>query len=296
LLLHEEFIVTVPILIAGATGHTGRVATRLLLEKGFRVRALVHSDDERSQSLKAFGAEIFVGDLLDLRAMRRAFSGIERAYFVYPILPDVVQATAIFAQAAREANVEHLVNLSQRTAREDAVSDSALQHWVAERVFDWSGVPVTHLRPTIVNEWLLFMKLGIREGHYRVPFGSAGKFAPISTGDQGRVIAEILANPASHNGKTYPLLGPVELTPPELAEIISKTLGKPVRYEQISGEQWVKDVFNSDVAFGVQHVTAIVEQHALGHMSGTNDIVEEITGRKPQSVAEFVEQHRAAWE
>lgn len=285
-----------PILIGGATGHTGSVATELLLQKGFPVRAFVHKNDERSQRLEALGVEIVVGDLLDLRAVRRAFEGVKRAYFVYPILPDLVQATATFAQAAREAKAEFIVNLSQRTDREDALSDSALQHWLAERVFDWAGTPVTHLRPTIFNEWLLFMRKGIREGHYRVPFGTAGKFAPISTEDQGRVIAEILANPQPHIGQTYPLLGPVELTPPEVAEIVSQTLGRPVRYEKITGAEWVMEVFNSDMAFGVQHVNGVAEQHALGQMSGTNDVVEKITGRKPQGVAEFVEQHRRAFE
>jgi NAD(P)H dehydrogenase (quinone) len=87
------------ILVAGATGATGSVATKLLLEKGFPVRAFVHKDDERAQKLKALGAETFVGELLDFRAVRRAFEGIKRAYFVYPIRPGLVQATAHYAQA-----------------------------------------------------------------------------------------------------------------------------------------------------------------------------------------------------
>lgn len=285
-----------PILIAGAAGHTGRVASEVLLQKGFAVRAIVRSDDARAAALRHLGAEVVVADLLDLRALRPAFDGVKRAYFVYSILPDLVQATATFAQAAREAETEFIVNLSQRTARPDAQSDSAMQHWLAERVLDWSGIAVTHLRPTIFNEWLLFMRQGIRQGQYRVPFGPAGKFAPISTEDQGRVIAEILAHPAPHSGQTYPLLGPVEMTPPELAAIVSAVLGRAVRYEQVSGAAWVKEVFNSDRAFWVQHLTAIAEQHARGEMAGTNDVVETITGRKPQSVADFVRQHRAAFD
>src|SRR5262249_57759610 len=121
------------------------------------------------------GAEIVVGDLLDFRATRRAFDGAKRAYFVYPIRPGIVQATAHFAQAAAEAKAEFIVNMSQRTARPDALSNTALQHWLAERVFDWAGTPVAHLRPTIFNEWLLYMRKGIRDGHYRVPFGTTGK-------------------------------------------------------------------------------------------------------------------------
>ena len=128
-----------PILIGGAAGVTGNIAAKLLLEKGFPVRALVRSDDERAQKLKALGAEIFAADLLDFRALRLAFKGIKRAYFVYPMRPGLVEATANFAQAASEAGVEFIVNMSQRTARADARSNSALAHWLAERLLDRSG-------------------------------------------------------------------------------------------------------------------------------------------------------------
>jgi len=157
---------TVSILIGGASGATGSVAAKLLLQKDFAVRALVHNEDERSHKLKALGAEIFVGDVLDFRAARRAFDGIRRAYFVYPMRPGLVQATTHFAQAAREADAEFIVNMSQKTARSDARSDSALQHWLAQQVLDRAGAPVAHLHPTAFNEWLLYMREMIRNGRY----------------------------------------------------------------------------------------------------------------------------------
>ena len=212
------------ILISGATGSTGSVAAQLLLEKGFPVRALVRKLDERSEKLKALGAEVVLGDLLDFRSIQPAFKGIQRAYFCYPVFPGIVQATVHFAQAALDEKVEHIVNISQRTCREDAIANSAIQHWLAERVFDRSGVPVTHLRPIAFAEWLLYSRHKISEGEYGVPFGPTGRFAPISARDQGEVIAAILAEPVEHIGKTYPLLGPVELTPPEIAAIVTKTL------------------------------------------------------------------------
>ena len=58
---------SIPILIGGAAGATGGVAAKLLLEKGLPVRAIVRSEDERAQSLRSLGAEIFVADLLDFR-------------------------------------------------------------------------------------------------------------------------------------------------------------------------------------------------------------------------------------
>ena len=126
--------------------------------------------------------------------------------------------------------------------------------------------------------------------------GLTGKHAPIAAEDQGAVIAAILANPAGHEGQTYPLLGPVELTPPEIAEIVSQTLGKEVRYEHISGEQWVQEFAQAKDSFAVQHFSAVAEMHRDGLMAGTNDVVEKIIGHKPMTVAEFVEKHRAAFQ
>ncbi len=167
-------------LITGATGATGAATAELLLQRGHDVRALAHRHDERSNHLKALGAEVVFGDLLDLDAMRSALAGIQRTYFVYPIRPGIVQATVQFAQAAKEAGVEAIVNMSQKSARSDSLSDAALQHWLAERVFDWSGLNVAHIRPTYFAEWLLYLAPMLKQGDtIYAPF-STGRHAPIA--------------------------------------------------------------------------------------------------------------------
>ena len=155
---------------------------------------------------------------------------MQRAYFFYPIRPGIVQATAQFAQAAKEAAVDGIVNMSQISAREDAKSHAATDHWLAERVFDWSGVTVAHIRPTYFAEWLLYLAPMIRAGLLHVPFGT-GRHAPIAAEDQARVIVGILEDPASHRGKIYPLYGPVEYHLPEIAQVLSRVLGKDVRVQ-----------------------------------------------------------------
>jgi hypothetical protein len=129
------------ILITGATGDTGGYAIEQLLQKGHEVRALVHRPDDRSKRLEDNGVEVVAGDYLDLDAMRTAVKGASLAYFVYPIRPGIIQATAYFAQAAREAGVEAIVNMSQISAREDARSHAAGDHWVAERCSTGRGWP-----------------------------------------------------------------------------------------------------------------------------------------------------------
>jgi NAD(P)H dehydrogenase (quinone) len=283
------------ILIVGATGVTGGHATRMLLELGYPVRALVHREDDRAHRLKALGAEIFIGEVLDLRALRQAFVDVQRAYFVYPVRPGLVEATTKFALAAAEAKAEFLVNLSQWTCRPDASSDSAMDHWASERLLDWSPTPVAHLRPTAFQEWLLYELKAIREGRYAVPWGPKGRFAPISGAEQGAAIAAILADPTGHSGQIYPLMGAEDLTNPEIVEIVSRTLGKPIRYEHITGEQWVEEFGIFKTPYLVQHITGVAEMHAQGLMAGTNGAVEQLTGRPPMTVAAFVEKHRAAF-
>src|SRR5260370_5253742 len=223
---------TAKILITGATGDTGGYAIAQLLHKGHQVRALVHRIDDRSQRLEDKGVEVVAGDYLDLDAMRAAVQGVRRAYFVYPIRPGIIQAPAYFAQAAREAGLKAVVTMPQISAREDAKSHAARDHWVAERVFDWSGIAATHLRPTFFAEWLLYYAPMVKAGTLSWLLGS-GKHAPVAAEDQARVIVGILENPAPHGGKGHPLFGPKEDTTPQISPGPGPVLGQAVRLKHV---------------------------------------------------------------
>jgi NAD(P)H dehydrogenase (quinone) len=114
--------------VTGATGETGQYTTELLIKQGFSVRALAHKKDERSEKLRATGAEVVGGDLRDFDAVRQALKGVGRTYFVYPIRPGLIDATAYFAQASREARLDGIVNMSQISARENSKNHAARDH------------------------------------------------------------------------------------------------------------------------------------------------------------------------
>jgi len=75
--------------------------------------------------LRELGAEVISGDLLDFDQVRQALDSIQSAYFVYPIQPGLLDATAYFAQSAKEAGVQAVVNMSQVSARREAKSHAA---------------------------------------------------------------------------------------------------------------------------------------------------------------------------
>jgi NAD(P)H dehydrogenase (quinone) len=85
-------------LIAGAGGRhgaTGNHVVRQLLGRKFPVRAFVFHADQRSEQLAELGAEVVVGDLRDIEAVRRAMRGITRAYFVYPLAEGLLEALTV---------------------------------------------------------------------------------------------------------------------------------------------------------------------------------------------------------
>src|SRR5215467_3907355 len=306
------------VLVTAATGFTGGATVEEFLARGRRVRALAHREDARSKRLQELGAEVVFGDFLDLDAIRAAVKGVQRAYFCYPIRPGIIQATAYFALSAKEAGIDGGVNMSQVCAREDAKSHAMCDHWVAERVFDWSGLTVAHLRPTLFAELLLVLAPMIRAGLLHVPFGT-GRHAPIAAEDQARVIAGILENPTAHRSHVYPLFGPVQFTYAEIAQVLSRVLKKEVQYKQVSidtmlqlmasGGQKPPAGHNARTVYGafestsephgdsfvIQHLREVAIDHQNGIFAGTNDLVEKIGGRPPMTLEEFINKHRAAF-
>jgi uncharacterized protein YbjT (DUF2867 family) len=284
------------ILVSGATGRTGAAAIDELLKLGKSVRAYVRSDDERAAALRQRGVEIAIGDFTDIDAIRAAMEGIRSAYFLYPLAPGIVEGAAYFAQAAKEAGVKAIVNMSQISARRDSKSHLAQDHWISERVFDWSGVPTTHLRPTFFADWLAyphFAKEIWAKKKIEFPFEN-GRHAPIATDDQGRVIAHILANPVGHEGKIYSLHGPVEMNHTEIAAAMSEVLGAEIQYAPTSIEAFehkMEHEYQFPAAL-VQHLVEVAQNYREGVFAGVNDVVEKITGTPALSVQAFVEKYR----
>jgi uncharacterized protein YbjT (DUF2867 family) len=207
-----------PILVTGAAGRVGavgRTVTELLLKQGRRVRAMVRRDDERARSLRDLGAEIVVGDLLDLDSMHRAIAGCYTMYFGMSVSDDYLAAAVNVAAVAKHHGVEAFVNMSQMTVAQMSITDSTPSpqhklHWLAEQALNWSGLSVIHVRPTVFMEnfFVLFAAESIREfNEIRLPLGN-GKTSPVAVDDVARVIATLVANPQPRLGNIYHLTGP----------------------------------------------------------------------------------------
>ncbi len=281
------------VLITGATGDTGRAAVKEAIDLGLDVRAMVHKKDARSEALAELGAEIVVGDLLEINTVRAAMQGVEAAYFVWPVTPGLIHAAVNFVEAAKEAGVKTVINLSQRSADRNSASDSCRDTFIAEEVFNWSGLLVIHLRPTYFLEWLLYpwQLPYLQQGVLRMPVGK-GRHSPIAADDQGRAIAALLKNPDGHIGETIPLSGPVEMDHEQMAAELSEALGRKIVFQDLPVDEYCTSIEKMGVpAYIVQHLSGAMIDYQNGHMAGSDNNVELLTGRRSMTVGEFARAH-----
>jgi uncharacterized protein YbjT (DUF2867 family) len=292
------------ILVTGASGgrqgSTGNHVARLLRKKGMRVRALVHRIDQRSDNLREAGAEIVEGDLLDLLSVRKAMEGVRRAFFVYPVQPGLLDATAVFAQAGKETGVELTLNLSQYLTRPgNQPTPHQQRHWVSEQVFDWANVGAVHLNPTVFYENLRALAAGslARAGAIVLPWGNEETIFPmISAEDVARVAAGVLSGPVMPNGTVLPMIG-AAVKMRDMVDAFSALLGKPVQYKEITDEQWVQNVSGAGInPAAMEHLS-----HLWRHLRGRpkevqagyrpTETIEKFSGSKPKAFETFLQEN-----
>src|ERR1700687_410795 len=283
---------------AGQVGSVGRTVAGLLFDRGLPVRAMVRREDERAASLRAAGAQVVVGDLLEPGDVYRVVSGCSRVYFSMSPSAGYLEATVTMAAVAREAGVNALVNMSQMTVSEMSIQNTTpshqqRQHWLSEQALAWSGLPVVTIRPTMFFE--SFSPLAgptVRDrGRIDLPFGR-GKTSPVAAADVARVVASVLADPRPHLGRVYELTGPRSQDMHGVAREYSDALNREVTYSDIPPEDWERELKKVGLPEHLtRHLVTMAALNRAGRYDRMADGVERVTGRPAMSVREFVSLH-----
>ena len=295
-----------PILVTGAAGQlgaVGRTVSSLLLDRGLPVRAMVRREDERAASLRAAGAEVVVGDLLDPADVHRVITGCRRVYFGMSVSPGYLEATVTMATVAREVGVDALVNMSQMTVSQMSIQNTTpspqqRQHWLGEQALTWSGLPVVTIWPTVFLEgfFLALTSSSVRDrSRIELPFGR-GKTSPVAATDVARVVATVLADPGPHVSRVYQLAGPRSQDMHEIAQEYSEALNREVTYSDIASEDWERELRKAGLPEHLtKHLITMAELNRAGRYDRMADGVERVTGRPAMSVREFVSLHADAF-
>ncbi|GBO52907.1 hypothetical protein APA_708 [Pseudanabaena sp. lw0831] len=286
------------ILVTGATGKTGGAVVTQLLAKGYAVRALVRSQDKRSEQLHRMGAEIAVADLFDPEQLTLALQGTQRAYYLPIYHPYMIQSAAAFAVAAREAKLEAIVQMSQWTSNPSHPSLLTRQTWLVDQIF--ANIPsVAH---TILNSgmfadnYLRVVDFAVMLGFFPILMGKSLS-APVSNEDIARVAVAVLLDPERHAGKRYRPSGSQLLSGYDMAAIVQKVLGKKIL--PIEMPMWlfckVAQQQGED-PFLISSLRYYVKDHKMGTFSwngGTSDAILELTGSPAEAFETTVRRYLA---
>jgi len=271
-----------------AAGKTGMPVALQLLREGFPVTAFVRQEDQRSARLKAQGADIFVGSVTDINDMKQAIAGAQRAYFnaPTPMKEGTLKIAAIFTTVAAEQKLESVVAMSQWLANPNHPSVHTREVWLADRLL--ALLPETDVTTINVGFFadndMQSMAFTAQFGILMLPYG-AGLNAPPSNEDIAAVIAEILARPEGHVGKTYRPTGPKLISPQEMAAIFSKIFGRKIRYVNAPLGTMAKVMKGMGFPdFPIAQTIEYYREYQRGTFAvgAPTDVVRTITGNDPE--------------
>lgn len=227
------------VLITGTTGRQGGAVIRYMLPIGWRLRALVFKADNATvEKLTEQGLDVVRGDLEDLASLERAVRGVYGVYSVQDFWSvgtkrEVRQGKNI-ADAAKRAGVEHFVYSSAGGAERNSGIDHFESKWEIENYIRKLGLPATMIRPVafMENYYIDQVEIGILKGKLSDPIRADKPYQTIAAGDIGAFAALAFERPKEFIGEAVEIAGS-ELTNPEAAQVFSRVLGKPVKFQKL---------------------------------------------------------------
>jgi uncharacterized protein YbjT (DUF2867 family) len=227
------------ILVTGATGQQGGAVAKALLAKGQKVRVMTRNPDKAS-ALAAAGAEVVKGDLTnpgDLQAALREVHGVFAMSTPFEAGMDAEVRQGIeMADAAKRASVAHYVYTSVGSAHRNTGIPHFDSKWKVEQHIAKIGLPATILRPVWFMENFTTFAKPSAEGVLSLPIKPGRKLAMVALKDIGEFGAVAFVRPKDFLGQAIDLAGD-DLTMSEVAAQLSRTMGRPIRFQEFPLDQ-----------------------------------------------------------
>lgn len=280
------------VLVTGATGNVGAALIATFPERERLVIATRSPDKARQQLGEDLRYIAF--DFEDPTTQLDAFNNIHQVFLVRPpAISDVKTYIAPVIGAAKRADVKHVVFLSLQGVENNTV----VPHYKIERLLESSSMSWTFLRAGFFMQNLSTThSADIREGNQIfIPAGNA-EVSFIDARDIGEVAAITLVQ-SGHENRAYTLTGGEAINYHKVAEIFTEVLGRSIRYISPSLPRFVWRMctrHNHRLMHAV--IMALLYTNTRRGMAATvSPDTQELLGRPPRSMHQFVEDHADVW-
>jgi NAD(P)H dehydrogenase (quinone) len=286
------------LLVTGASGHLGRRVLELLLENQTGQIIATTRTPEKLADFAARGVVVRKADFEDTASLVEAFKGANRLLL---ISTDVIDAEGRrlrqhtnAVKAAEQAGVSHVVYTSLINPEPGTPVAIAPDHYGTEQALTQSKLGFTSLRNNIYMEMLpSTLQRALASGVLASATGD-GKAAYVTREDCARAAAAALASTFDER-RTLDITGPEAHSYSELAAIASEITGRAVNFVPLTLEVLIGHMVAAGLPRPMAEAYASFDAGiAQGKMNVVSSAVEDLTGRKPTSVREFLISQREA--
>jgi uncharacterized protein YbjT (DUF2867 family) len=279
------------ILITGASGNVGAEVLKQIVQTGSKVRAAFQSLSKAPPPSP--GLEIAVVDYNQPDTLRDALKDVNRVFLVGPPTAQLPALERKATDVIAQSDVQQLVKLSAMGGRE---ATFPRQHMESEDYIRSSGVPYTFLRPNgFMQNIINYSGPTIRTQNAFYGSEGDGQVSHIDIRDIAAVAVKTLTEDG-HVGNTYTLTGPQALTNSEIAQILSDTLGREIRFINLPPAQFKEALlsagapeWNADALLDLQRL------YREGKAATVTRDVKQVLGREPISFAQFSRDYAVAF-
>jgi len=286
------------LLVTGGSGHLARRVIELLLEAKAGPLATTTRNPAKLADMAAKGVRVrrasFDGRI---EALAEAFEGAERLLLISTDALDRVGRRAEqhlrALDAAKRAGVKHVLYTSVAHPEPPTPLLLAADHWATEQAIAKSGLGWTLLRNNLYAEFLLqIIPQAVARGQLVAAAAEAGA-AFVTREDCARAAAAALASNETAN-RTFEITGPAVVTFREVAKVASELTGRVVTYTPVEPAVLRSGLVGTGIPEPIADL--LVSFHvaiAQGKLGPATPAVQQLTGRAPTSVADFLTQQRS---
>lgn len=280
------------ILVTGASGVTGKAVIRACAKRGLEVCACIHSDRRSEEMLEAGASEVVVADITDAGQMRDACEGMDAIYHICPTMSENEREIGrVMIDAAKDAGVGHFVFQSVLHSILDDMAHHAAKHDV-ERMLAQSNIPYTVIQPAVLMQnvaqsWNSLVDDGIFMQKYYI--NDDTRMNMVDFDEVAEAVAGILVDPVPHDGATYELCGPQNLTRPQMKAALEEALGHDIEMKFIEDEMILGGLEKQGASdYRKQGMLKMFHHYNSQDFTGSSVTLKALLGREPISLAQYV--------
>jgi uncharacterized protein YbjT (DUF2867 family) len=253
-------------IITGASGQVGSAVVVNLIKKGKAVKGIIR-DEKKADKLKQQGAEVAIADAFDLQALTEAVKGGSTLFAITPetgknddVIADTKKILENYRKSVEVSAIKKVVGLSSIGAQFNKNSGNLLMSYLLEHAFEGLDVQTTFIRPSYYfSNWMMSLPLIKEKGILATFYPVDMKISMVSPTDVAAYAQDILTKD-DDGSKIYELLGH-DYSPADVAQAFENVLGREVKAQQISRDQWEKTL--REAGFSPDGIRNFVEMTEL---------------------------------